>query len=89
MNKYKRQILDNCTRIRGVKLVSQHLYNEGLNEGHLQFEKNTLLFDSIRNHEELIKVKKEYPKNDIQDIELDLDLVVMTRDQFDKIFSNE
>lgn len=71
-------------KIYSKKTITQHLYNDGKNEDNLKFEKQTMLFDAIRNNTDLIKTDKKYPENDLQDIELELDVVVMTKKDFNK-----
>lgn len=71
-------------KIYSKKTITQHLYNEGKNEDNLKFEKQTMLFDAIRNNIDLIKTNKQYPQNDLQDIELELDVIVITKEEFNK-----
>jgi hypothetical protein len=48
----------------------------------MEFNKNTLLFDSFRNQFHLIDVEKQYPVNDMQDITLSLDVIVMKTEEY-------
>jgi len=70
------------------KTITQNLYNDGLNESNLMFEKNTMLFDAIRNHTEYVKHTKHYPKDDLMDIELELDCVILTRDEYNYLMTH-
>lgn len=72
-------------KIYSKKTITQHLYNDGKNEDNLKFEKQTMLFDAIRNNTDLIKTDKKYPENDLQDIELELDVVFMTTKEYNKL----
>lgn len=78
----------NYTRLHNKKTIHQHLYNEGRNEDNLQFEKNTLLFDSIRNHFDLIQTEPYYPNEDLQQIDLTLDVVILKYEEFQKLIKN-
>lgn len=71
-------------KIYSKKTITQHLYNDGKNEDNLKFEKQTMLFDAVRNNTDLIKTDKKYPVNDLQDIDLELDVIVMTKEDFNK-----
>lgn len=76
------------TRIHNKRNVTQRIYNDGMNEGHLQFEMNTLLFDGIRNRFDLIDVNRGYPQDNIQEIDLSLDVVVLKYEDFQKLIKN-
>lgn len=80
-------ILMNSIQVNQTKVVSQHLYNEGLNKSNLEKEKQHLLSSLLKENTELIKVTEQYPINDIQDIELEVDFIVIKREDLDKIFN--
>lgn len=75
----------NYTRIHNKRNVAQRIYNEGMNEGHLQFEMNTLLFDGIRNRFDLVDIYRGYPQDNIQEIDLSLDVVVLKYEDFQEL----
>jgi len=56
-----------------------------LNESNLQFAKRTMLFDVIRDYTDLVKTKQHYPHNDISDVDMTIDCVIMTRDNYNKM----
>lgn len=63
-----------------------NLNNSGtMNEQNLEFTKRTMLFDTIREHTELVRTKQGYPQNDISDVEMTLDCVIMSRKKYEKI----
>lgn len=68
--------------------TSKHSLNTNngiLNESNLEFAKRTLLFDAIRNEIGLVKVKQHYPHNDISEVDLTLDVVIMTRKNYNQM----
>lgn len=73
----------------GTMTHSLNTNNGILNKDNLQFAKNTLLFDTIRNNTELIKVKQGYPQNDISDVELSLDAVMISRKRYEEFLKLE
>lgn len=79
-------ILMNSVQVYKGRTVSQHLYNEGLNKDSLEKEKQHLLSILLRDQDNLINVTEHYPENDIQDIDLEIDLVIIKREELDKIF---
>lgn len=88
MNKedIREELINNSFYIYEDKTISQHVYNEGLNERSLDLSKSKILSDSISNYKDLVKIIKEYPKGDIQDIHLNIDFLIIPRKEFDKIF---
>lgn len=67
------------------KTHSLNTNNGILNESNLKFAKQTLLFDTIREHVELVKTKQHYPNNDISDVDMEIDCVVINRKRYDKL----
>lgn len=67
------------------KTINQPVYNDGLNESNLEFEKQTMLFDAIRPQTKLVNTTKHYPKNDSMNIDLELDLVIITSKEYNDI----
>lgn len=65
------------------------VYNNGANQSIIEFEKKTLLFDAIRNHTELVKEKAYYPKDEYQNIELELDFVILSREDYYKLLEGK
>lgn len=70
------------------RTISQHLYNEGNNERNLDYEKKRFLHDLLEDEDELLSVTKQYPVNDIQDIDLEADLVIIKKEDLDNILKN-
>jgi len=67
-----------------------NLNNSGtMNQQNLDFAKRTMLFDTIREHTELVKTKQGYPNNDISDVDMEIDCVVMSRKRYDYLLSNQ
>lgn len=59
--------------------------NGVLNQDNVEFAKRTLLFDAVRQHTELVSVKQHYPQNDLSEVEMKLDVVVMSRKRYDRL----
>ena len=72
-----------------TKTHSLNTNNGILNEANLKFAKQTLLFDTIREHVELVKTKQHYPQNDISDVDMEIDCVVMSRKRYNKLINFE
>lgn len=72
-------------RVYSKKTHSLNTLNGILNEKNLEFAKQTMLFDAMREHTSLIKTKQHYPQNDISDVELELDIVIIPTKQYAKI----
>lgn len=72
-----------------TKTHSLNTNNGILNEDNLKFAKQTLLFDTIREHIELVKTKQHYPQNDISDVDMEIDCVVMSRKRYEKLIKIE
>ena len=68
-----------------TKTHSLNANNGILNEDNLKFAKQTLLFDTIREHIELVKTKQHYPQNDISDVDMKIDCVVMSRKKYEDL----
>ena len=64
-----------------------NINNSGtLNNTNLQFTKRTLLFDALRSHsDELVKHLQHYPEGDISDVDLTLDFVIMSTEQYQEL----
>jgi len=69
------------------KTINQPVYNDGLNESNLEFEKQTMLFDAIRSQSKLINTTKHYPKDNSMNIDLELDLVIMTSKEYNNLIT--
>ena len=72
-----------------TKTHSLNTNNGILNEDNLKFAKQTLLFDTIREHIELVKTKQHYPQNDISDVDMTIDCVIMSRKRYNKLVNFE
>lgn len=67
------------------KTINQPVYNDGLNESNLEFEKQTILFDAVRSQTKLVNTTKHYPKDNSMNIDLELDLVIMKISEYEKL----
>ena len=76
-------------RVYSKKTHSLNTLNGILNEKNLEFAKQTMLFDAMREHTSLIKTKQHYPHNDISDVEMELDCVIMSKKRYDKLIKIE
>lgn len=66
-----------------------NLNNSGtMNQQNLDFTKRTMLFDTVREHTDLVKTKQGYPNNDISDVEMEIDCVVMSRKRYEMLLKN-
>lgn len=72
-------------RVYSKKTHSLNTLNGILNEKNLEFAKQTMLFDAMREHISLIKTKQHYPHNDISDVEMELDIVIIPTKVYTKI----
>ena len=89
MNRIKEKILNNSISLYEVKEVFQHIYNDGLNKGNLEIHKQNMLKNLINEYTDIIETTEKYPENDIQKILLEIDAVLITRKQLDKILKDE
>ena len=64
---------------------SLNTLNGILNEKNLEYAKQSMLKEAIKEHTDLIKVKQHYPQNDISDVEMELDIVIIPTKQYAKI----
>lgn len=72
-----------------TKTHSLNTNNGILNEDNLKFAKQTLLFDTLREHTELVKTKQHYPHNDISDVDMTINCVVMSREKYDVLIRSK
>lgn len=75
-------------RIRAEHKMTLPLYNGGLNESNIKFAKEQLLFDAFRKQTTLVKTKQHYPVNDTVEVNLELDMVVMSVEEYKKLLKN-
>lgn len=67
-----------------------NLNNSGtMNQQNLDFAKRTMLFNTIREHTDLVKTKQGYPNNDISEVEMEIDCVIMSRKKYNKLLALE
>lgn len=64
---------------------SLNTLNGILNEKNLEYAKQSMLINAIKEHTDLIKTKQHYPNNDISDVEMELDIVIIPTKQYAKI----
>lgn len=81
---------------KDIKIYNQvthslNLNNSGtLNESNLQFAKRTVLFDALRLwSDELVKHKQGYPQDDISDVELTVDVVILSKKRYKQLLELE
>lgn len=72
-------------RVYSKKSHSLNTLNGILNEKNLEFAKQSMLVEAIKEHTDLIKTKQHYPHNDISDVEMELDVVIIPTKQYAKI----
>ena len=67
-----------------------NLNNSGtMNQQNLDFAKRTMLFDTIREHTNLVKTIQGYPNNDISDVDMTIDCVIINRKRYNKLVNFE
>ncbi len=49
------------------------------------FIKRTFLFDTFRSLTELVKIDQEYPEKNSSDVNFNLDIVILTSDEYKKL----
>ena len=60
-----------------------NLNNSGtMNQQNLDFAKRTMLFDTIKEHANLVKTIQGYPNNDISDVDMTIDCVVISKQRY-------
>ena len=59
--------------------------NGVLNEDNLALAKRTLLFDAFRQHIDIVSARQHYPKNDLSEVELKIDVVLMSRKKYERL----
>jgi len=72
-------------RVYSKKSHSLNTLNGILNEKNLEFAKQSMLVEAIKEHTDLIKTKQHYPQNDISDVEMELDIVIIPTKKYAKI----
>jgi len=60
-----------------------------MNESNLEFTKRTMIFDALRNHTDLVDTFQHYPVDDISDVDMTLDVVIMSKKRYDKLIALE
>lgn len=75
--------------INNKTIHSLNINNSGtLNEQNLQFAKTTFLFDNLRKYaNKLVKHSQHYPNNDISDVDLKLDIVILSTKEYEYLTS--
>jgi len=63
--------------------------NGVVTEDALKFAKQTLLFNTLREKFNIVKHKKDYPKNATTDVEFTLDCVVLDLNRYNKLIELE
>lgn len=64
------------------------LYNEGVNQKNIDFNKEQLLFQEFRKHKDLVETKTSYPVNNHISYDMTLDIIVMSRNEYNKLIQN-
>ncbi len=88
MHNIKEEIENNSISLFQKRVISQHVYNDGKNKDNLKAEKALMLSELVKEHTNLVHTKKHYPVNDLMDINLEVDLIVIDRNTFERIFNN-
>lgn len=57
-----------------------------LNQDNIEFAKKTFLFDTVRNLvDEFVKTKQHYPENDVSLVEMEIDCVLISKEEYSKL----
>lgn len=86
-DKYKiNDILDNVMPAFNNKVVSINTNNGILNNNFLERQKSIFLRETLEYHKDsLIKVRQEYPNNDISDVKLTSEFFIIPRSEYLKL----
>lgn len=77
------ELLDNVMPAFNNKTVCINTNNGILNENFLERQKSLFLRDTLEYHREnLIKVRQEYPIDDISDVHLTTEFFIIPRDEY-------
>lgn len=63
------------------------LYNGGANESNIILQKEQLLMDVFRKQLDLLSTNKHYPVNNTLEIDLSLDVVVLTQKEYQTLLN--
>lgn len=63
--------------------------SNGILDETVDFYKRTLLFDAIRNEINLVKSKQSYPLDNRSDVELTLDVVIVSKARYNRLIELE
>lgn len=58
-------------------------------EDNLRFAKENLLFSSLRVYSYLVEDKKSYPQDDKTNVDLDLDIIILSRARYNEMKEHE
>jgi len=67
------------------KTLKLPLYNQGTNEMNIKFAKEMLIMNAVRSLTNVIEVKKEYPVDNVIEIDLSLDVVLLSKDEYKRL----
>lgn len=80
-------ILEKSDRILSQVTKHYQLYSESFDNKRLEFDKQTLLFDTFRSKTNLVKTEEKYPVNNIQEIDFNLDIIVIKTEDLKNILN--
>lgn len=76
-------------KIYDITTHSVNTLNGVLNQANLEFAKTTFLFNALRPHTSIVKLRQEYPVNDISDVSMVIDVVILDRKRYDELIALE
>jgi len=77
--------MHSITTSKSLKLP---LYNEGTNEMNIKFAKEMLIMNAVRSLTNTIEVKKHYPVDNVVEIDLSLDVVLLTKKEYKQLIAD-
>lgn len=69
-------------RIQGEYITEVPTRNGVLNEENVNFIKGTVLFNSVRDHKDLVKYRQEYPINESSKVTFKTDFMILSIDRY-------
>jgi len=69
-------------RIQGENTITMSTRNGILDRSNVDFAKRTLLFELIRNNQELVKMKQEYPLDEKSEVTFKTDFMILSTDRY-------
>lgn len=69
-------------RIQGENTITMPTKNGVLDRSNVDFAKRTLLFELIRNYQDLVKMKQEYPLDEKSEVTFKTDFMILSIDRY-------